>query len=171
VSDPSTSKETETDSTMDSDKPVAAFADALKRKDESAFEVTHRKEAGATRVKKGSKGKKPRPNQHNMFANGVSGKQGEYAWKGLPYKGKPADFKHDDPVNMQPMLRHKACIKQFDFSDETDMEEYAKVMQAICDGTTTLSFEEKIYDENIKSWRILLRYLESYYQAPPTIQE
>jgi len=156
-------------STMSSDKPISAFTDDLKRVDESAFEVTHRKEAGATTIPKQSRRGKPK--QHNIHSNGVTGRQGAYTWNNLPYKGSPGDFKHDDPSSLQPALRHKACIKQFDCSSPDDLEEYAKVMQSVCDGTTTVSFEEKIYDKKIKSWRILLRYAESYYQSPAKLQE
>jgi hypothetical protein len=156
------------DGVMASDKPVASFADALRKEGDNAFEDAHKKEAGVTTVPKSGKSGH---SAHNMHSNGVSGKQGSWSWEGLPYKGAPGDFKHNDPDHMKPQLKHAAKVKQFNLNEEDDMDEYNKVVQKAFDGLVIISYEEKKYDKDIKSWRILLRWAEPYFAAPPTLQE
>jgi hypothetical protein len=156
------------DGVMASDKVVAPFADALRKDESNGFEEAHKKEAGAITIAKNSKGKRK---AHNIHSNGVEGKQGNWSWEGLPYKGVPGDFKHNDPDHMKPQLKHAAKVKQFNLDDEKDMQEYNEVVQKAFDGLVVVSYEERKYDKDIKSWRILLRWAEPYYAPPPSIQE
>ena len=97
--------------------------------------------------------------------------QGKLKFDGLPYVGTPFPFKDDDPEEYQPQLQHNGCCAQFDLSDRADMEQYRALCQKICDGLAQVSFEEKIYDSDIKSWRVLIRWIEPYYAPPPAAQE
>ena len=83
-------------------------------------------------------------------------------FKGLPYKGKPYTVdKHSIPE-----LKREVFIKQFDLSKEEDMKEYQQVFQRRADGLNQISFEEKVYDAELKSWRVLLRWYDIYYVEP-----
>mgnify|MGYP001618316290 CR=1 FL=1 len=90
--------------------------------------------------------------------------EGQY--RGLPYKGAPCTIRNDDPKHALPTLKHKAGIKQFNMADPADLKLYTELLQRVCDSEVVLSFEEKVYDPDIKSWRILMRWMEPYYDSP-----
>ena len=94
-----------------------------------------------------------------------------FQYEGLPYVGPPFPFKDDDPEEYRPELKHNACAAQFDLSNPEDMAQYRAVSQKVCDSLAVISYEEKIYDDAIKSWRILMRWMEPYYAPPPAAQE
>ena len=94
-----------------------------------------------------------------------------YEFDGLPYVGKPLPFKEDDAEELRPQLKHNACCAQFDLSDPDDMAQYRAVSQKVCDGRATISFEEKMYDESIKSWRVLIRWMEPYFAPPRCVED
>ena len=73
-----------------------------------------------------------------------------YEYDGLPYIGKPHPFKEDDADDLRPQLKSNACCAQFDLSQEEDLEQYRAVSQKVCDNLATISFEEKVYDKDIK---------------------
>lgn len=84
----------------------------------------------------------------------------------LPYVGPVLDYKEDDPEHLRPQLRHDACVAQWDLSDDDDMKQYRGLCDKICRQQAIVSFEEKVYDDEIKSWRILIRWMEPYYGPP-----
>jgi hypothetical protein len=92
--------------------------------------------------------------------------EGAYQYEGFPYVGPPFDFKDDDPDEFRPQKKLNACVAQFDLSKPEDMEQYRGVSQRIADGLAQISFEEKNYDEDTKTWRIFMRWLEPYYVPP-----
>ena len=83
-------------------------------------------------------------------------------YKGLPYIGEPMTF--DETT--QPTLGREVHVEQFDLSSEKDMAEYNRILQKVGDGKSVVSFEEKVYDQDIKSWRILLRWFDLVYKEP-----
>jgi hypothetical protein len=83
-------------------------------------------------------------------------------YKGFPYEGKPYTVDKD----CLPVLGRKVHIKQFDLTDKEDMEEYNRIFQDRADGLNDISFEEKIYDSDLKSWRVLLRWFDIIYKEP-----
>lgn len=93
-----------------------------------------------------------------------------YEYEGLPYIGAPLPFKDDDSDELRPQLKSNACCAQFDLSNEEDMEQYRAVSQKVCDSLATISFEEKIYDKDIKSWRVLIRWMEHYFAPPKSVE-
>jgi hypothetical protein len=84
----------------------------------------------------------------------------------LPYVGPVLDFKDDDPERLRPELKHNGCVAQFDLSDEEDMIQYRALCQKFCEGRAILSNEEREYDNDIKSWRILIRWMEPFFGPP-----
>jgi len=93
--------------------------------------------------------------------------EGEYQYEGFPYVGPPFDFKDDDPDEFRPQKKLNACVAQFDLSKPEDMEQYRGISQRIANGLAQISFEEKNYDEDTKTWRIFMRWLEPYFVPPP----
>lgn len=91
-------------------------------------------------------------------------------YEGLPYIGSPFPFKDDDPEEFRPKLSHNACCAQLDLSKEDDMRQYRAICQKICDGLAVVSFEEKVYDNDIKSWRVLIRWMEPYFSMPDAVK-
>jgi len=93
-----------------------------------------------------------------------------YEYGGLPYIGQPHPFKEDDADDLKPQLKSNACCAQFDLSNEEDMKQYRAVGQKVCDSLATISFEEKVYDNDIKSWRVLMRWMEHYFAPPKAVE-
>ena len=88
-------------------------------------------------------------------------------YKGLPFVGKPYTVGDDN----KPVIARKVHVKQFNLSDKKDLEEYNSILQKVADATSLISYEEKVYDDEIKSWRILLRWLDLMYVAPKIKKE
>ena len=102
--------------------------------------------------------------------SGFDEKYGKTWFEGLPYKGAPMDIKTADPEGKQPVLCRDVRIKQFDTSVDTEISEWQHVMQKVADGVAVVSFEEKQYVPETKSWRILVRWFEEYYTNPERAQ-
>jgi hypothetical protein len=92
-------------------------------------------------------------------------------YNGLPYVGPVLDYKEDDPEEFQPQQCFNGCVAQFDLSKPEDLTQYRALCQKFCSAQALLSSEEKVYDPDIKSWRILIRWMEPYYGPPPGIKE
>lgn len=86
----------------------------------------------------------------------------------LPYIGPVLDYKEDDPEHLRPQLRNNACVAQWNLAEEEDMKQYRALCEKICRQQAIVSYEEKVYDDDIKSWRILIRWMEPYYGPPST---
>lgn len=99
------------------------------------------------------------------------GTYGPNIFNGLPYIGDIYDRKESDPDYKQPVLVQKVHIKQFDLSDEKDMSEWNGICQRVADGVSVISFEEKIYDKELKSWRVLLRWMDEAYTKPEGVTD
>ena len=84
------------------------------------------------------------------------------AWNDKPYVGDP--FLVDK--HKKPSERRLANVYQFDMSSEEDLDKYTRVIQSVADGLSDISFEERIYDKTLKSWRILLRWVDYVYENP-----
>jgi len=92
----------------------------------------------------------------------------ELIYNGLPYRGPVLDYKNDDPEHLRPQLKQTAKVAQFDMNDDEQMLAYEQLVQKVCDGRAVVSSEDKVYEQSIGSWRILVRWTEPYY-APPYI--
>jgi hypothetical protein len=86
---------------------------------------------------------------------------------GLPFRGGTTpDLKESDPEHRQPQIGTKVGVKQLDLSIQTDLEYYQNILQMVANGTAQISFEERVYGDDIKSWRVLIRWVEYYYFQP-----
>jgi len=98
--------------------------------------------------------------------SGFKEKYGPNVFDGLPYEGKIFDRKETDPDYKQPILIQTVNVKQFDLSIDEHMTEWQEICQKVADQIAVISFEEKIYDKDIKSWRILVRWMDLKYTNP-----
>lgn len=106
-----------------------------------------------------------------QMANPWGKDDGQRTWMGLPYRGPVYDYKKDDPEHRKPQLKYDARVKQFNLNDDEHIKAYEKLAQALCSGRAVVSYEEKVYDQSINSWRILVRWMEPYAQAPDLTEE
>ena len=53
-----------------------------------------------------------------------------------------------------------ARVRNFDLSDVEDMFAYQRVLNDCANGFAEFADREKVYDESIKSWRVLLHWYE-----------
>lgn len=88
-------------------------------------------------------------------------------FKGLPYEGSPYMVDKDS----MPELKRRVYIKQFDLTSKDNLEEYNAVFQKVADNLSKISFEEKVYDTDLKSWRVLLRWYDYVYTEPKKKKE
>jgi hypothetical protein len=102
--------------------------------------------------------------------SGFKKKYGSNIFLGLPYEGVVFDRKETDPDSKQPVLVEHVSIKQFLSTEEKDMKEWQEIMQKVADGVSIISFEEKVYDEKIGGWRILIRWMDMKYTNPEGIK-
>lgn len=91
---------------------------------------------------------------------------GPNPYEGLPFRGPPMHVKQDDPQYMQPKTAYDAHVRVFDMTREPDRLEYEKIIQSCASGKTTVGLEEVQYCEDIKGWRILLRWYDMYLEPP-----
>ncbi len=87
-------------------------------------------------------------------------------WEGLPFRGPVKSFKETDPDHLKPQQGIKVNVQQLNMSVEADMERYGEIGQLVGNGFAQISFEERIYDDDIKSWRILIRWFEVFTYDP-----
>lgn len=85
---------------------------------------------------------------------------------GLPFRGTAPNLKESDPEHRQPQIGTKVGVKQLDLSITDDMKYYQQILQMVANGTAQISFEERVYGDDIKSWRVLIRWVEYYYFQP-----
>lgn len=103
--------------------------------------------------------------------SGFKEKYGPNTFEGLPYEGVIYDRKESDPEEKQPVMVQTVHVRQFNLSVPDDMVEWEEIMQKVADEVAIISFEEKIYDKDIKSWRILLRWMDLSFTNPEGIQD
>lgn len=88
-------------------------------------------------------------------------------FEGIPFRGKGAaapNIKDDDPK--QPIIVQDAKVKIFDLSDPEQLLQYEQIWFKIGRGQCKLSAEERQFMPELKSWRILLRWAELYFEMP-----
>ena len=107
-------------------------------------------------------GKLPELERVKSFTDGTK------SYNGLEYKGPVLPYKKDDPEDRQPQLVRDPQIRVFCTDNEEDMNDYKEVFTGVVTGRSVVSFEERVYDPDIKGWRILLRWMDLWYTAPKT---
>jgi hypothetical protein len=99
--------------------------------------------------------------------NGLStSANGDKAWQGLPYRGPAFPYKEDDPIERQPQMRMQAHVRIFNLGDEEDRAAYEENAQKWADQTIQVSFEDRQYDPEEKTWTVLMRWFDLFYAAP-----
>ena len=53
-----------------------------------------------------------------------------------------------------------------DLSNTEHVSEWNEICQKVADQVAIISFEEKIYDTDIKYWRVLIRWMDLAYTNP-----
>lgn len=84
-------------------------------------------------------------------------------WEGAPFRGKAIpDVKENDPFHKQPQTSMQARVRVFDLSNPEHLTEYENIMQVISNGFGQLGAEERVYGEDIKNWRIFIRWWQVF---------
>jgi hypothetical protein len=83
---------------------------------------------------------------------------------GIPFHGAAPNLKQNDPV--QPQEGGICKVEQLDLSKPEDLEHYSHIGQLRINGMAEISFDERIYDEETKSWRVLIRWVQMYTYMP-----
>jgi len=102
-------------------------------------------------------------------ANAATLMRGEdaYTYGGLPYRGDPSlCFKKDDPSWRKPQLRYQTHVKVFDLANAESLREYEGICQQVADGRVMISFEKIEFDRVLRSWLVLLRWMDVFFQEP-----
>ena len=109
-----------------------------------------------------------------MFKDPESVYAGQLYWpgvNGIPFIGTPP---HTDPratADAEPKIRPYAHVRIFVLSDPEDLSAYEAISQRIAERRAMLSYEERVYDSDIKSWRVLVRWIDLYATTHRSIQE
>jgi hypothetical protein len=85
---------------------------------------------------------------------------------GLPFRGQIRDIKEDDEI--QPKRGVQAHVEILVLNDPEHLKRYTEIMQVIANGLGALGTEKEVYDNDIKSWRIFIRWWELYTFLPKT---
>lgn len=101
--------------------------------------------------------------------SGFKEKYGSLWFDGLPFEGEVTHLKKDDPAYRQPVEASRTRIRQLSSASPEDMKEWTGIMQKVADGVAKVSFEEKVYDPDVKGWRVLIRWVEYYYTNPEVL--
>jgi hypothetical protein len=85
---------------------------------------------------------------------------------GLPFRGAVPMLKEDDPPERRPQVGSQVRIDVLNLSDAKDLAYYQEIWQVVANGYGQISCEERRYDEDIKSWRVMIRWFLSYAYVP-----
>jgi len=86
---------------------------------------------------------------------------------GLPFRGPIPDLRETDPDHMRPQVGYGAHVQLFVLSKPKDLAYYQQVIQLMANGFAVMGAEDRVYDKDIKSWRILLRWYEQFATMKP----
>lgn len=80
-------------------------------------------------------------------------------FQGAPFKGHSApNLKEDDPDHKKPQIGLEPHVYILNMADKQDHEDYEGVMQLVALNYAVISVEERVYDPELKNWRIFLRW-------------
>jgi len=81
---------------------------------------------------------------------------------GLPFRGVPYDRKENDPSSMQPQVGARVHVEVLNMSEPDDRKRMEDIYTMFTNGNAVISAEERQWDDEIKSWRVLLRWADVY---------
>jgi hypothetical protein len=87
-------------------------------------------------------------------------------YEGVPFRGPVPDLKHDDPQHMQPQFGQNVYVKVFNLFDEEQLKQYSDICQMVGNGFAAISSEDRVYDDDIKNWRVFIRWIEFFTYDP-----
>jgi hypothetical protein len=85
---------------------------------------------------------------------------------GLPFRGSVPQLKEDDSTEKRPQVGTQLYVDVLDLSKPDDLLHYRDVCQMVANGYAQVSYEDRQYDEDVKNWRILLRWFLNYAYVP-----
>lgn len=99
--------------------------------------------------------------------HGVLGKHNTFpGWNGTPFRGAVPNIKEDDPQAKTPETGYQAHVEILDFSNADHLKRYQGIMQIIANGFGVMGDEDRQYDKDAKTWRILIRWWQVYSYVP-----
>lgn len=97
----------------------------------------------------------------------MQGADNSFFFQGLPFRGDPSLFlKKDDPQWRQPQLRYEVHVRVFTLDDKDQLEAYTEVCQQVANGRAMVSYEKLEYDKDRRTWQVLLRWMDVFFQGP-----
>lgn len=85
---------------------------------------------------------------------------------GIPFRGPVPFIKEEDDEAKQPKVGYEVRVDIFELRDDEDRKYYSQVWQLASSGFAIISSEEKVYDEDVKNWRIFLRWALTFTYMP-----
>jgi len=89
---------------------------------------------------------------------------------GLPFRGPRPDLKETDAPENQPRPGMQVNVHILDLSKPEDLEYYEQISQLVGNGYAQISFEERKFVEEKKTWLVLLRWFLLYTCLPSPVQ-
>ena len=86
---------------------------------------------------------------------------------GLPFRGPIPDLKDTDPDVLRPQIAMKVHVDIFVLNNPKDLKYYKQVIQLIANGYAAMGTEDRVYDPDLKTWRILVRWYEQFAAMKP----
>jgi len=87
------------------------------------------------------------------------------SFDGKPFRGPPVMLKSTDNVEEKLKLNQRMHVRTFDLWDTEQLAAYEAVCQDINDGKCMQSVEEIKWVDSRAGWKVLLRYIETWYEA------
>ncbi len=88
----------------------------------------------------------------------------------IPYLGEPIHVRDNDSPNRKAKLNKVANVRIYDLSKPSHILAYEAVSQRAADKSADISYEERQYDAETKSWRVLIRWIDKFY-GPPEVNK
>lgn len=83
---------------------------------------------------------------------------------GKPFRGSIPQLRENDV--RRPTAASEVRIEVLRLDHEEDLAHYEKISQLCNNGMATMGTEERVYDDSIKSWRVLVRWAYDYTYLP-----
>lgn len=82
---------------------------------------------------------------------------------GMPFRGRNIpDIKENDPAKKRPQEAVKAHVDILVLNDTKQVERYKHILQVVANGFGIMGSEDRQYDPEAKTWRVLVRWWEVY---------
>ncbi len=85
-------------------------------------------------------------------------------YEGIPFRGSIPDLKESDPL--QPQVGSQVYVHCLNLADPKDLEYYGQISQMVGNGFAQISFEERQFVAENKSWLVLIRWMLHYAYMP-----